>query len=130
MSDGKISVFEDGYVLYEDMEERQKPSRKKYVDYLYIETDEAHIHRQDKSESDGCIMGKLIYVFEGKEEIGEGKRILISPHYFGGLYAGSNPNRMLWESIQRYIVKSLEEEFLPLLTHMARMPLPLERIQL
>lgn len=109
IKDKEHSVPED---VLEEMEERQKPSRKKYVDYLYIEADEDHIHRQDKSESDGCIMGKLIYVFEGKEEIGEGKRILISPHYFGGLYAGSNPNRMLWESVQRYIVSHYDDEFL------------------
>ena len=100
IKDKEHSIPED---ILEEMEKRQMPSQKKCVDYLYIEADEDHIHRQDKSVSDGCIMGKLIYVFEGKESVREGKRILISPHYFGGIYAGSDPNRFLWESVQRYI---------------------------
>ena len=109
IKDKEHSVPED---ILDEMEKRQNPSQKKYVDYLYIEADEDHIHRQDKSVSDGCIMGKLIYVFEGKEYVGEGKRRLISPHYFGGLYAGSDPNRMLWESVQRYIVNHYDDDFL------------------
>lgn len=109
IKDKEHGVPED--VLLE-MEERQRPAHKKCIDYLYIEADEDHIHRQDKSKSDGCIMGKLIYVFEGKENIDKNKRILIEPHYFGGLYAGSDPNRMLWESVQRYIENHYEDEFL------------------
>lgn len=109
IKDKEHNIPED---VLEEMEKRQMPSQKKCVDYLYIEADEDHIHRQDKSVSDGCIMGKLIYVFEGKESVREGKRILISPHYFGGIYAGSDPNRFLWESVQRYIAGHYEEDFL------------------
>ena len=98
--------------VIEEMEERQKPEKKKYVEFLYIEADEDHIHRQKKDETEGCIIGKLIYVYERKEDGSKGKRHLIEAHYFGGLYAGSDPNRMLWESVQKYIEDHYDVEFL------------------
>lgn len=109
IKDKEHGVPED---ILEEMERRQKPAQKKCCEFLYIEADEDHIHRQRKDEADGCIMGKLIYVFERKEEDSKGKRHLIDVHYFGGLYAGSDPNRMLWEGVQRYIEDHYDIDFL------------------
>lgn len=77
---------------------------KKRLEYLYIEADEDHIHEQKGGkEKNGSFMGKLVYLFEGKEEVCEGRRRLISPHYHGGLYFGSEENAVLWSEVQRYI---------------------------
>ena len=79
-------------------EMEETPKEKKACEYLYIEADEDHIHRQKDGKEQGCFIGKLVYLFEGKEEICNGRRKLISPFYFGGLYAGSDQNAALWES--------------------------------
>ena len=68
---------------------REIPVEKKACGYLYIEADEDHIHRQQAGKEQGCFMGKLIYLFEEKEEACKGRRKLIAPFYFGGLYAGT-----------------------------------------
>lgn len=44
---------------------------KRVCEYLYIEADENHIHRQKEGEEQGCFIGKLVYLFEGKEETGK-----------------------------------------------------------
>ena len=78
--------------------------KKKTVKYLHIEADEDHIHEQKgEKENAGSFMGKLVYLFEGKEDVCEGRRRLISPHYHGGLYAGHAENAVLWREVQRYI---------------------------
>ena len=59
----------------------EAPVEKKACEYLYIEADEDHIHRQKDGKEQGCFMGKLIYLFEGKEEVCKGRRKLISPFY-------------------------------------------------
>ena len=76
---------------------------KKACEYLYIEVDEDHIHRQKDGKEQGCFMGKLIYLFEGKEEVCKGRQKLISPFYFGGLYTGTDQNASLWEKVDFYI---------------------------
>ena len=60
-------------------------SEKKACEYFYIEADEDHIHRQKEGKEQGCFTGKLVYLFEGKEDVCKGRRKLISPFYFGGL---------------------------------------------
>lgn len=62
------------------------PVEKKACEYLYIEADEDHIHRQKDGKEQGCFMGKLI-----------------SPFYFGGLYTGTDQNASLWEAVDFYI---------------------------
>lgn len=79
------------------------PVEKKACEYLYIEADEDHIHRQKDGKEQGCFMGKLVYLFEGKEEICKNRRKLISPFYFGGLYTGTDQNAALWEEVDAYI---------------------------
>lgn len=81
-----------------------KGQEKKSVEILYIEADEDHIHEQKgRNEKTGSFMGKLVYLFEGKEDVCEGRRRLVSPHYHGGLYLGRDENVMLWSEVQRYI---------------------------
>ena len=53
------------------------PVEKKACEYLYIEADEDHIHRQKDGKEQGCFMGKLVYLFEGKEEICKSRRKLL-----------------------------------------------------
>lgn len=64
----------------------EAPVEKKACEYLYIEADEDHIHRQKDGKEQGCFMGKLI-----------------SPFYFGGLYTGTDQNASLWEKVDFYI---------------------------
>ncbi len=73
--------------------------------YLYIEADEDHISRQKagKEVRGDCIIGKLVYVFEGKEETAGGRRELVNAAYFGGDYPGQEANTELWEEVWTYI---------------------------
>jgi hypothetical protein len=49
------------------------------------------------------MIGKLIYIFEGKDEVSPGRRVLRNPHYLGGLYQGSKENARLWKEVDQYI---------------------------
>lgn len=86
--------------------------KKKACEYLYIEADEDHIHRQKDGKEHGCLIGKLVYLFEGKEEICEGRRRLVSPFYFGGLYAGNEQNAELWGKVDAYIREHYDQDVL------------------
>lgn len=88
------------------------PGKKKQCEYLYIEADEDHIHRQKDGKTQECLIGKLVYLFEGKKEVCEGRRELISPFYFGGLYAGAEQNEALWESVDAYIRDHYDQDVL------------------
>lgn len=102
----KTAVMEKVHGIVNDLpEETAVPEEeKKWCDYLYIEADEDHIHRQKyDGEEKGCMIGKLIYVFEGKEDVCKDRRKLVGVHYHGGLYKGSDENRRLWEEVQKYI---------------------------
>lgn len=101
----KVTVMEKVHgIRHAIPEDDQMAGTKKSVPYLYIEADEDHIHRQKHGkETSGSIMGKLVYLFEGKEDVCEGRRRLISPHYHGGLYSGSDENAVLWSEVQHYI---------------------------
>lgn len=110
----KTAVMEKIHVITEDIpEEAPLPQdKKKCCEYLYIEADEDHIHRQKCGEECGCMIGKLIYVFEGKEEVCEGRRKLIGAHFNGGVYPGTDENRKLWEGVQEYIEAHYNTDFL------------------
>ena len=93
--------------LHQDEEPEEEDKRQ--CPYLYIEADEDHIHRQEggrdstqRGSGNNCFTGKLIYLFEGKEEECSGRRRLIHPFYFGGLYPGSD-NGTLWSEVEKYI---------------------------
>lgn len=89
-----------------------EPDRKKQVEYLYLEADEDHIHKQKDGTTEGCFIGKLVYLFEGKEEVCKGRRKLIAPFYFGGLYSGSDRNAALWKQVEKYIQDHYDQESL------------------
>ncbi len=98
-----------------------KPTRKREVEYLYIEADEDHYHLQflrhkgdlERSENGRKMNGainKLIYVHEGIEpEAPKSKRHkLINPHYF---CRGSKlDNRELWREVFKYIEDNYDAE--------------------
>ena len=88
------------------------PEEKKQVEYLYLEADEDHIHKQKDGNAEGCFIGKLVYLFEGKEEICKGRRKLIAPFYFGGLYSGGKQNAALWKRVEKYIQDHYDQEYL------------------
>ena len=106
----KTAVMEKVHRITEELPEPET-TEKKQVRVLYIEADEDHINRQ-KDEKNGCIIGKLIYLFEGKQDVCEGRKILINPHYHGGLYAGSEGNRRIWEEVQKYIEEHYDTNYL------------------
>ena len=87
----KTTVMNKVHSIEKELPEMEEPlKKKKACEYLYIEADEDHIHRQKCEKEQGCFIGKLVYPFEGKEEVCKGRRKLISPFYFGGLYGGSD----------------------------------------
>ncbi|MBR5419613.1 MAG: ISLre2 family transposase [Lachnospiraceae bacterium] len=107
----KTTVMNKIHAIEEIMPEAEKPEEKKQQRYLYIEADEDHIHRQKDGQNDGCMIGKLIYLFEGKEDICEGRRELIHPFYFGGLYPGDQ-NSGLWDEVENYIRDHYDQDYL------------------
>ena len=109
----KVAVMEKIHGLREAFPQKEAPVKKRCVEYLYIEADEDHVPRQKGDEKQaGSFMGKLIYLFEGKEDVCEGRRRLIRPHYHGGLYPGSDENAALWTEVQRYIEAHYETDLL------------------
>lgn len=109
----KTTVMNKVHAIEKEIPEMEpEPEEKKQCKYLYIEADEDHIHRQKDGKNQGCFIGKLVYLFEGKEDVCNGKRELISPFYFGGVYAGSEQNAALWESVETYIKKHYDQEAL------------------
>lgn len=91
----------------------EKPEKKKCVEYLYIEADEDHIHKQEKTvpEKKSGMIGKLLYLYEGREEK-NGRRELSHVFYLGGLYAGSEENHRLFRRMQKYIETNYETKYL------------------
>ena len=81
-----------------------KPEKKKCVEYLYVEADEDHIHKQEKNgtEKKGSMIGKLLYLYEGQEKK-DGRKELKNVFYLGGLCSGGEANRHLFERMQEYI---------------------------
>lgn len=101
----KVAVMEKVHGILDVLTEEKDPqeTKKRWCEYLYIEADEDHIHEQGDSKGSGGFLGKLIYLYEGKEDLCKGKRKLVLPYYQGGLYSGSDGNRILWEKVQKYI---------------------------
>ena len=109
----KVAVLNKVHGIVEEMPFKEAEG-KKACEYLYVEADEDHIHRQKwgHEEKGSCIIGKLVYVYEGKEEVCQGKRQLIHPVFFGGMYAGRESNRHLWERVDEYIQKNYDTDAL------------------
>lgn len=94
---------------------KEKPERKKVVDYLYIDADEDHVSLQFREkkgdlkengnhQKNNCLITKLVYVYEGIEtESPMGKRhCLTNPYYFCGINSGEE-NLKFWDEIYDYI---------------------------
>lgn len=109
----KAAVMEKVHRTLTDLPDEEVREQKK-CRYLYIEADEDHIHRQRNGEEvrNDCIIGKLVYVFEGKEEVAKGRRRLVQAAYFGGEYSGSEANGRLWDKVQSYIQSHYDQRVL------------------
>ena len=108
----KVAVMNKVHRLLEELPAEAPIKETKAVRELYIEADEDHIHRQ-KSDKNGCIIGKLVYLYEGKRTVGKGRNELVGTFYFGGSrYVGTEGNRAFWEHIQRFICDHYDTEVL------------------
>lgn len=63
---------------------------------LYIEADEDHVALQTR----GCVEPKLVYVHEGRKQLGKDRWKLQNVRYFGGMYKESEE---LWNEVANYI---------------------------
>lgn len=109
----KVTVMNKVHGILEELP-IPEPEEKKKCEFLYIEADEDHIHRQSPNagKKGDCILGKLVYIYERKEEVCKGKTRLVNPVYFGGQYQGSEGNAALWKRIDEYIEKNYDTDFL------------------
>lgn len=74
---------------------KNKIDDKKKLKRIYVEADEDHIALQNGKNT----IVKLVYVHEGKREVGDRKE-LINPHYLAGLYKDTEE---LWLEVIDYI---------------------------
>ena len=108
----KVTVMNKVHAVLEELPMEQRDV-KKACEYLYIEADEDHVARQRPSALDrGCIIAKLVYVYEGKEDVCKGRRRLVCPVYMGGRYAGPKQNTRLWERVEEYLQKNYDTDVL------------------
>ncbi len=92
------SIRELGSVDNDAVEVKQD---KKAVKVLYIEADEDHVPLQ----TGGYAEPKLVYVHEGREQVGGNRWRLINARYFSGIYANSDE---LWVEVLDYIDKTYD----------------------
>ncbi len=94
---------------------KEKPDKKKEVDYLYIDADEDHVSLQfrerkgditenENHQKNNCLITKLVYIYEGIEpESPRSKRHrLINPYYFCDVSSGDE-NLRFWDEIYDYL---------------------------
>ncbi len=74
---------------------------KKEVDIIYIEADEDHVAMQDGSNK----QVKLVYVHEGRKQVGKDRYELNNQRYFTGTYTNSDE---LWLEVADYLDKAYE----------------------
>lgn len=70
--------------------------KNRAVKTLYIEADEDHVALQDGR----CEEPKLVYVHEGRIQVGTDRWKLLNPRYFSGVYTNSDE---LWVEVADYI---------------------------
>ena len=78
--------------------EAMKDNKKKKCQFLFIEADEDHVPAQRGGKRRH--LAKLVYIHEGKEEVGKGRMKLKHPYYFAGLYPNSED---LWFEVLDYL---------------------------
>lgn len=77
--------------------------KNKAVKILYIEADEDHVALQDGRSEEP----KLVYVHEGRMQVGKERWELINPRYFSGVYADSDK---LWTEVEDYIDEAYDAD--------------------
>jgi len=96
--EGKISGEAVKRVIHnftlEEMPE--PPEKKRRLRFLYVEADEDHVAGQDKKSH----MPRLVYIHEGKEQVGEKRFRLKRPYYLAGLYTDVDE---LWLTVLSYV---------------------------
>ena len=89
-----------------------KHAKKKKCRFLFIEADEDHVPAQKAGKRKH--LAKLVYVHEGKEEVGKERMQLKHPHYLAGLYPDSEE---LWFEVldyldEHYTIEAIEKIFI------------------
>jgi len=111
----KTTVMNKVHQLAEEVP-YEETENKKQIDYLFIEADEDHVAEQhgDCSEDNKSFISKLVYVYEGKQDVhgSKDKKELVNSFYFSGLYPGKEGNEKLWGNVQDYINKSYDADCL------------------
>lgn len=101
---------------------RERPEKKKEVEYLYIEADEDHASLQfrekkgdllknENHQKNNCVLTKLVYIHEGieKEAPKSDRHKLINPYYFCGVSYGEG-NNVFWDEIYEYLEMNYDLE--------------------
>ena len=103
------------------MPEETNP-KKKSVEYLYIDADEDHVALQfeekkgdlqrREGKKNNTVLSKLVYVYEGVEDEhpSGGRKVLVNPRYFSGIYEGEKGNQALWTEVWAYIQANYDVE--------------------
>lgn len=96
-------------------ENREKPEKKKEVEYLYIDADEDHVslqfreHKGDLAENEchqknNCQIAKLVYIYEDvvPEAPKSRRHKLVNPYYFCRVCSGED-NLKFWREVYTYM---------------------------
>lgn len=86
------------YNLCKKVDERDIAARYngyKKINEIYIEADEDHIHLKGGKSAEV----KLIYVYEGRKEVCNGRMELINPKYFAAVSGGAE----IWNTVSDYV---------------------------
>lgn len=79
----------------------EPPKGKRRLRFLYVEADEDHVAGQDKKDH----LPRLVYVHEGKEQVGKDRFKLKRPYYLAGLYPDTDE---LWLTVLSFIEEHYE----------------------
>ena len=90
----------------EEIEIKVKPKVKKTARVLYIEADEDHVAHQEKGTK--AFEQRLIYVHEGRIQVGKDRHSLVGKKYFT-FPVGTKPKTM-WMTIWKYLDETYELE--------------------
>ena len=68
---------------------------------LYLQADEDHIKTQKQATRSRSIQGRIITLYEDRQEISKGRYKLINKRQF--IYSSKVPPKEIWEEIEKYI---------------------------
>ncbi len=103
----KTTVMNKVHHIAKTMPEESK-NVKKACRILYVEADEDHVaeqHGKGSLENNKSFISRLVYVYEGKNDICKDRKQLVGVHYISGLYEGSEGIQRIWEETWNYIRK-------------------------